>query len=98
MQKKERVRQIRTDSNDWPFWHGRLVRYWQSIGVQPGSGLVNPFNGDVYTIANLLEELEYESKRLGLSRCEFAFRYLYIVSLHKIPTDDEFKKFDETAV
>lgn len=73
-----------SDENEWLYWHGRLIRYWQSLGVHIG-GLVDPINGDVYTIAGLLADLEAAAKERGMTRVQYAFEYLYEISQRKKP-------------
>ena len=85
MQKEVKVKPTEMTSKvEWQLWHGRLIRYWQSLGVGAG-GLVNPFNGDVYTIANLTDALIDDARKAGMTPSEYAADYLYSISQRKKP-------------
>lgn len=93
MPKKVDERQIRTISSDdeWTYWHGRLVKYLQSIGFNPW---YTASDGSIITIAKVVADVESEAKRLGYQRHYYLYMLMYFLTTNHSTNEEDFRAFN----
>lgn len=93
MPKEVKERQIRTISSDdeWCYWHGRFLRYLQSIGFNPW---YITKDGSIVTVGKVVADVESEAKRLGYQRHHYLYMLMYFLTTNHSTNDEDFREFN----